>query len=158
IASLNEAVDAGFLDAKLLESDADLASIRDKPPFNDIQKRVAQLTRGRLRTWAKQLLAEQKPFEFTFNRPDASSNKLVALKDYKGRILIVELWATWCPPCRGQVKELVQLHKTYRGAGLEVVGINCEGTPFREAKKTVHLFSKETGITYTCLLGNEKTK
>jgi thiol-disulfide isomerase/thioredoxin len=158
IRSLNEALDAGFQNTKLLETDPDLASIRGKSSFRDLQKRTEHLNKARLRAWAKQLLAEQKPFEFTFRRPDVSSTKLLSLSDFKGKVVIVDLWATWCPPCREEVKQLVKLHKAYRGAGLEIVGLNFEGTPFKEAKTTVKKFAKEYGITYTCLLGDEKTR
>ena len=158
IASLNEAVDAGFPQVQSLETDADLASIRDKPAFKDLQKRAANLGKARIRAWAKQMLAEQKPFTFTFNRPDAMSNKVISSKEFKGKVVIVDLWATWCPPCREEVKVLVQLQKAYKKAGLEVVGMDFEGTPLKEAKATVYKFAKENGINYTCLLGDEKTK
>lgn len=156
LASINDAVDFGFPQLQLLETDPDLASVRDKPAFRDLQKRAANLVKTRNRSTAKQMLAEQKPF--TFNRPDASSNKIVSSASFKGKVVLVDLWATWCPPCREEVKVLVKLQKAYQKAGLEVVGINFEGTPFKEAKETVRRFVKENRINYTCLLGDEKTR
>ena len=62
------------------------------------------------------------------------------------------------PPCREEVKVLVKLQNAYKGAGLEVVGMNFEGTPIKEAKTTVQKFVKDNGINYTCLLGVDKIK
>ena len=76
IASLNEAVDAGFEQLQLFDTDADLTSLRDKSEFRDVQKRAITLNKTRSRAWAKQLLADQKPYPFTFRRPDAKNNKL----------------------------------------------------------------------------------
>jgi thiol-disulfide isomerase/thioredoxin len=158
IASLGEAIDAGFSNLKLLDSDSDLVSLRNESAFRNLKQRVVQLAAVQLRTWAKKAMADQKPFKFTFRRPDVRSTKLVPLSDYQGKVLVVDLWATWCPPCREQIPELVKLHKAYRSRGLEVVGINFEGTPFKEARTTVGDFARKNSISYTCLLGDVKTR
>jgi thiol-disulfide isomerase/thioredoxin len=158
IASLNEAVDAGFEQLQLFDTDTDLTSLRDKSEFRDVQKRAITLNKTRSRAWAKQLLADQKPYPFTFRRPDAKNNKLVSSSEFKGKVVLVDLWATWCPPCREEVKVLIKLQNAYKSAGLEVVGLNFEGTPIKEARTTVRKFIKDNGINYTCLLGEDKIK
>ena len=50
----------------------------------------------------------------------------IKLADYSGKVLLVNLWATWCGPCRQETPELVKLHKEFRAQGLEVVGLSTE--------------------------------
>lgn len=50
----------------------------------------------------------------------------IKLADYSGKVLIVNLWATWCGPCRSEIPELVKLYQEFRPQGLEVVGLSTE--------------------------------
>lgn len=59
-----------------------------------------------------------------------------------GKPLLVEFWATWCPPCRQSIPHLNQLHKTYKGRGLIVVGIT------NETKSKVDEFRKTLPMDY----------
>jgi thiol-disulfide isomerase/thioredoxin len=50
----------------------------------------------------------------------------IKLSNYAGKVLLVNLWATWCGPCRQETPELVKLHKEFRSQGVEVVGLSTE--------------------------------
>ncbi|MGI9065073.1 MAG: TlpA disulfide reductase family protein [Pyrinomonadaceae bacterium] len=50
----------------------------------------------------------------------------IKLSSYAGKVLVLNLWATWCGPCRMEIPELVQLYKEFRSQGLEVVGLSTE--------------------------------
>ena len=50
----------------------------------------------------------------------------IRLSEYSGKVLIVNLWATWCGPCRMEIPELVKLGKEFRSRGLEIVGLSTE--------------------------------
>jgi thiol-disulfide isomerase/thioredoxin len=56
----------------------------------------------------------------------AVSGAPIKLSKYAGKVLLVNLWATWCGPCRLEIPELVKFHKEYRAQGLEVVGLSTE--------------------------------
>ena len=56
----------------------------------------------------------------------AVSGAPIKLADYSGKVLIVNLWATWCGPCRSEIPELVKLYREFRPQGLEVVGLSTE--------------------------------
>ncbi len=56
----------------------------------------------------------------------AVSGGPIKLSDYAGKVLLVNLWATWCGPCRQETPELVKLHKEFRSQGVEVVGLSTE--------------------------------
>jgi thiol-disulfide isomerase/thioredoxin len=56
----------------------------------------------------------------------AVSGEPIKLSNYEGKVLVVNLWATWCGPCRMETPELVKLYKEFRSKGLEVVGLSTE--------------------------------
>jgi thiol-disulfide isomerase/thioredoxin len=68
------------------------------------------------------------------------------LADYSGKVLIVDLWATWCGPCRQEIPHLVELAKEYKGKGVEVIGLTNED-PDTQAEE-VKYFSKAFNINY----------
>jgi peroxiredoxin len=56
----------------------------------------------------------------------AVSGAPIKLADYSGKVLVVNLWATWCQPCRSEIPELVKLYREFRPRGLEIVGLTTE--------------------------------
>ena len=66
--------------------------------------------------------------------------------DFKGKVLILDFYATWCEPCRRSIPHLIELQKKYEDQGLRVVGLNVGG-PDDEEK--VPAFAQEFGIQYT---------
>jgi thiol-disulfide isomerase/thioredoxin len=68
------------------------------------------------------------------------------LADYSGKVLVVDLWATWCGPCRQEIPHLVQIAKEYKSKGVEVIGLTNED-PQRETQ-LVKDFSKAFNINY----------
>lgn len=100
---------------------------------------------------------EFQPFAFSFALPD-TKGKTVSLDDFQGKVVIVDFWGTWCPPCRKEVPHFVALHQKYRGDGLEIVGINYEQGPQSEWIGMIEAFAKENGITYPCVIGDGATR
>lgn len=79
--------------------------------------------------------------------------KNVQLSQYKGKVVILEFWATWCPPCKATIPGLISLQKKYADKGLVVLGVSVdEGDDLRTKLST---FSKEHKINYPVLLGSE---
>ncbi|MEJ7711071.1 MAG: TlpA disulfide reductase family protein [Pyrinomonadaceae bacterium] len=72
--------------------------------------------------------------------------KSVRLSDYAGKVVILDLWATWCPPCRKEIPHLIELSNEYKSRGVEVIGITMED-PQADLKK-VQDFVKEFSINY----------
>ncbi len=56
----------------------------------------------------------------------AAKGAPIKLSDYSGKVLLVNLWATWCGPCRSETPELVKLHKEFQSRGVEMVGLSTE--------------------------------
>ena len=76
---------------------------------------------------------------------DLSDGKRALFSDYKGKVLVLDFYATWCVPCRDSVPHLMGLHKKFEQQGLSIVGLNVGG-PEDEAE--VPGFAKEFGIQY----------
>lgn len=74
---------------------------------------------------------------------DGTTSKIT---DKKGQVLLLNLWATWCGPCRSEVPELVKLKKTFGSKGFEVIGLNADET---DTKEMIDAFSTELGVNYT---------
>ena len=74
--------------------------------------------------------------------------KEVSLKDYNGKVLLLDFWATWCKPCEEEVPIFIQLYNQYRAQGFEMVGISLD----EDGLKAIEPFAKKIGVNYTILL------
>ena len=88
----------------------------------------------------------------TLQAPDFSLNDLsgaaVTLSSFKGRVVVVDFWATWCTACKEGFKGLNSLQDKFKDQGVAVIGIDLE----KVNSKKVEAFVKKAGITYTVLL------
>ncbi len=66
----------------------------------------------------------QKVPSITFRR--LADSEPMKLEDFRGQVVVLNLWATWCPPCRKEMPDLDRLHRTYRDQGLAVIALSDE--------------------------------
>ncbi|HYK22317.1 MAG TPA: TlpA disulfide reductase family protein, partial [Pyrinomonadaceae bacterium] len=64
--------------------------------------------------------AQQKAPDLSFRD---INGKTIRLSDFKGRVVLLNFWATWCVPCRAEIPDLVKLQRRYRARGLRIVGV-----------------------------------
>lgn len=82
------------------------------------------------------------------------NGKTVNLDDFKGKVILLNFWATWCPPCRAEIPELIKWQKEYGNQGLQIIGITYPPTN----RTKIRSFVRETEINYPILFGSKKTK
>jgi thiol-disulfide isomerase/thioredoxin len=81
-----------------------------------------------------------------------SNGKTLRLADYQGKWVLVNYWATWCPPCLNEIPDLIELHGN-RKNNLVVIGVALS---YRDPKQVLN-FADTLGVNYPIVLGNEKT-
>jgi len=80
--------------------------------------------------------------------------RALRLGDYKGKVVLLNFWATWCAPCRAEMPDLVKWQREYKSKGLQVIGVTYPPTELTEARE----FIKSIEVNYPVALGDEQTK
>lgn len=95
---------------------------------------------------------ESKISRFEFTGPSIGGQTFDQ-DSFKGNVLLVDLWGTWCPPCRKAVPVLVKLYEKYKHHGLEIVGFCYDRNGGGEDLDKVRAFAIENRITYPLVIG-----
>lgn len=85
--------------------------------------------------------------DFSFRDIAGKQHNLV---DYRGKWVLVNFWATWCPPCLKEIPDLIALHDAHKDKDLVVIGISTDNNP-----KLVTDFARNHRISYPVVLSNE---
>lgn len=85
-----------------------------------------------------------------FTLPDLSGRP-VSLKDFRGKVALVNFWATWCIPCQWEMPEMDKLYQTFKDRGFVVLAVSLDQGP----PKVVEEFVKERRLTYPVLLDSK---
>jgi thiol-disulfide isomerase/thioredoxin len=86
-----------------------------------------------------------------FSLPDLEGNT-VKFSDFKGKVVLVDFWATWCGPCKMEIPHLVALHREYKDRGFEVIGIALDNG----GAGVVEPFARKNAISYSVVIGNRE--
>ncbi len=82
-----------------------------------------------------------------FELPTLESNS-VKLSDYRGRVIFLNIWATWCPPCREEMPSMEAIYRRFKGRQFEMLAVSVD----RKGKEAVGPFLAKYGPTFTVLL------
>ena len=88
---------------------------------------------------------------FDFSLPDLNG-KIHSMNEFRGQILVINFWATWCPPCVDDVPKLSNLYTRYRNKGIQVIGIALD----KDSLDLLDQFVKRNAINYPIFVGDEK--
>ncbi len=140
---LDKAMELGLRDLEFVARDPDLDPIRKSKAYAEVIEKYHKIEEERLQ-------------KFDFDLVTVDGEK-IAKKDFIGKVLIVDVWGTWCGPCRMGIPHFVALKKKYEKDGLRIVGINKERTRTEEAaKRLVKQFMKQYNMNYPCALATNE--
>ena len=95
--------------------------------------------------------AEPKPVAPNWQLRDINGEP-ISLADFKGKVVILDFWAAWCPPCRKEIPGLVTLQRKYQDKGLVIIGVSLD----KQGPSVVKPFMRELGMNYRVVMGDEK--
>ena len=95
--------------------------------------------------------ASKVPADFDIRTFDG---RTIKLSNYRGKVLVMDFWATWCPPCRLETPQLARLARENRDRGLEVIGMHIDDRG-RSSSEDIRKFIDNYGITYTVGLATD---
>jgi peroxiredoxin len=116
------------------------ASAAPSSPPPSPQAVKEQLMKAGLDVPTREVMSE----DFTLKSLDGSS---VSLSSFKGKVVLLSFWATWCGPCKLEMPEMQALYEKLKGRGFEIVAVDM-----MEDKATVSSFIKKNGYTFPVLL------
>jgi cytochrome c biogenesis protein CcmG, thiol:disulfide interchange protein DsbE len=85
-----------------------------------------------------------------FSLPDLDG-KTLDLSSYRGKVVLLNFWATWCTPCRAEIPSFVDFQNTYGPKGLQIIGISMD-----DSAPPVHQFYQQFKMNYPVAIGTEK--
>ncbi len=90
----------------------------------------------------------------TMNPPEFSgvtaAGRRVSLSDLRGRVVLLNFWASWCQECRPEMPAFERLHRDFTGQGLTVLGVNV-----REGTQAIQSYARELGLTFPLVLDSD---
>jgi cytochrome c biogenesis protein CcmG/thiol:disulfide interchange protein DsbE len=79
------------------------------------------------------------------------SGKNVRLSDFKGKVIVMNFWATWCGPCKVEIPAFIQLYDQYKDKGLVIVGVSTDDEP-----EPLRAYAQSMKMNYPVLVGRDK--
>lgn len=138
IDALSRSVENALWNHQFLKVDPAFASLREEKAYQAVVEKAS-------RTVA----------DVAFGLKDMDG-KLLEKKDYEGKVLILDLWGTWCPPCRAEIPHFVKLQEKHRAEGLRIVGLTWEKrVPDDTVRARVKDFAEREGINYPLVLAEK---
>jgi cytochrome c biogenesis protein CcmG/thiol:disulfide interchange protein DsbE len=80
--------------------------------------------------------------------------RVLSLSNYRGKVVLLNFWATWCPPCRAEMPDLIRMQREYGARGLQIIGITYPP----EALGEVRRFVRKLKVDYPVAIGTKETK
>jgi thiol-disulfide isomerase/thioredoxin len=158
LAVLREAYEGGFDPFDRIEKDQAMAALRGSEGYRALLASIDAANLVKARAIVKDHLDKPLSLVFDFTLPDLDG-KPISLGQLKGKVVLIDLWGTWCKPCREAIPGLIELYRKHHRRGFEIVGISYEqnAPDAAAAVEMVRRFVKGTGIPYRCVMGDQAT-
>ncbi len=125
---------------------AQQAAESSRPASSSVERKIAEVLA------APAPVASEGPLAPAFSLVDLSGKKL-DLADYKGKVVLLDFWATWCQPCRSEIPEFMRLQKRYSEQGFQVIGISLDDSP-----RPVRKFYQDYNMNYPVAMVNARVR
>ena len=99
---------------------------------------------------SRRVVSAEHPFAPDFSLPNMTGQQL-KLSDYRGKVVLLDFWATWCGPCREEIPHFVELQKKLGDRGFQIIGVSMDDGP-----EPVRDFYRQFKINYPVVMGNAK--
>lgn len=90
-----------------------------------------------------------------FAATNLRTNKPTTIADYRGKVVLVNIWATWCPPCREEMPSMERLHRKLAGTDFRIAAVSVDGDAFYPAEtkgpNDIMAFADQLGLTFDIL-------
>lgn len=152
--SIESAIGCGYSDYRGLADKEWFVSLGDSATANRWMASFDVSYQNATDAWSQQVVREFQGANFNFSLRNIDGNT-VAKRDFTGKILVVDLWATWCPPCRKGIPDFIKLQQNHRRNGVAVLGISMDApeTP-DDTLNTVQSFVEAEKVNYDIALGD----
>jgi thiol-disulfide isomerase/thioredoxin len=151
-AALDQACDLGFEPWLVIQDAKPFAEVLNQPEFQAYLDKQKKLVPERMALRLQQEIDNFQAFDFDFNLTSVTGEPM-AKTQWKGKLLVVDVWGTWCGPCRLGLPHLIELQEKFREKGVQIVGLNVENEEtVAEQLETVKAAIKEFRINYPCAL------
>ena len=110
-----------------------------------------RFNRGSAASPGARLMPAEHSLAPDFSLPQLNGERLI-LSDYRGKVVLLDFWATWCDPCREEVPHFVELQNKYRDQGFQMIGVSMDDSP-----EPVRDFYQQFKMNYPVVMGNART-
>ncbi len=149
IAHIEKAIENGLTEMGVLTQSPDFETVRRTKEYATFPEKM----RRRAEKAERERLERLRGFDFEVTAIDG---KVVRKKDYLGKVLIVDVWGTWCPPCQMEIPHFIELQRRYADRGLAIVGLNSERVDPKQAPEVVKKFVEKARIPYPCAIAPQQ--
>ena len=140
----------GFSEYDMIRKDRNIRALDNYAEILRLVERVKAERYNPHYAWAKAEIDNFTSFDFNFEVSEMNGGS-IRKEDYRGKVVIADLWATWCPPCRTVIPHMVQMQAKYGHRGLQVVGLSIDQPNDPESTRlTVQNFLVQQNANYPC--------
>lgn len=157
--SLRLAFQWGFVDFQVALNDEVLCSIDEQGVLKQMTNQARESYKATVRVQVQNAIRNFGQFQMNFQLDGLKANQTVSDEDYRGKILVLDLGASWCAPCVKSIPHLKELQKEYGKRGVRVLNASFENEEsLEENRKILRKFLEKHDIEYDIALGNEALK